>query len=61
MTGVVKQPNKQGKKTRRHKQSILTNRRTSRLEVDIRTQRGKQIKNEALCSAAIEISKQINK
>ena len=61
MTGVVKQPNKQGKKTQRHKQNILTNRRTSRLEVDIRTQRGKQIKNEALCSPVIEISKQINK
>ena len=61
MTGVVKQPSKQGKKTRRHKQNLLTNRRTSRLEVDIPTQRGKQIKNEALCSAVIEISKQINK
>ena len=48
MTGVVKQPNKQGKKTQRHKQNILTN-------------RGKQIKNEALCSPVIEISKQINK
>ena len=58
---TVKQPNKQRKKTRRHKQNILTNRHTSRLEVDIRTQRGKQIKNEALSSPVIEISKQINK
>ena len=70
---AVKQTNKQtNKQTQRHRnwqtlrhrsilteqKDILTNRRTSRLIVDIRTQRGKQkMINEAFCSAVIEINK----
>ena len=66
---AVKQTNKQTQRHRnwqtlRHRsilteqKDILTNRRTSRLIVDIRTQRGKQkMINEAFCSAVIEINK----
>ena len=65
---AAKQANKQ---TQRHshkkkihtfrqksKKAILTNRLTSRLEVDKRTHRGKQkVKNESLCSDVIKMNK----
>ena len=53
---AVKQINKQ---TQRHR-SILTNRHTSRLALEISTQSGKQkIDNDALCSAIVEINKYV--
>ena len=64
MTGAGQQPNKQAQTQKlanvqaEKQKDILANRHTSRFAVDISTQRDKQkIRNEALCSAVIEICK----